>query len=166
MKHTKKVCVVTSSPNFILIETGCVENVWQMSAGSGFCYCFCCWWCYDVKLVPAAGQWSMVFNNWMMSMADFLNNGIESMNFVRCVIDNAFCAIRLHQAVWAFDLIAMAVFPCLFVITRMQILYGISKLVIGWSLEMIEKHGCFIELLSHICTNSKARKPFHILSPM
>lgn len=52
--------------------------------------------CVVVKLVPAAGQWSVVFNNWMMSMANFLDNGIESMNFVRCVIDDALRAIRFH----------------------------------------------------------------------
>lgn len=53
----------------------------------------------DVKLVPATGQWSMVFNNWVMSMANFLNNGIESMDFVRCVIDDTLGAIWFHQTV-------------------------------------------------------------------
>lgn len=36
------------------------------------------------------GRWS-----WMNSMADFLNNSIESIVWIGCVLDNANCAVRL-----------------------------------------------------------------------
>lgn len=80
----------------------------------------------------------MVLDDGVMCVADLLDDGIEAVDFVRCVVNDAFGAIRLDQRVRSFDFISVARFPRLFVVAGVQVLHGIAKFVVGWCLEVCD----------------------------
>lgn len=82
----------------------------------------------------STGQWAVMFDDWVMSVADLLDNSVEPVNFVGCVVDDTFCAIGLNQWVWSFHLITVTWFPGLFIVTSVQILNGITEFVVSWCL--------------------------------
>lgn len=88
----------------------------------------------ELVVPKTAGQWTVMFDDWVMSVADLLDDGVEAMNFVWCVIDDAFGAIGLNQWVGSFDLVSVTGFPSLFIVASVQVLNGITEFIVGWSL--------------------------------
>lgn len=76
----------------------------------------------------------MVLDNRMVGVSDLLDDGIESVDFVGCVVDDAFGAVWLDQRIRSLHLITVTRFPGLFVVTGVQILYCVPEFIVGWRL--------------------------------
>lgn len=73
----------------------------------------------------------LLVGDWVGSMADFLDLSVESSVLIGVVVHNAFGAIRLVQRIRALDIVSIAVFPGLLVVTGMGILDSVSEFVGG-----------------------------------
>lgn len=67
-------------------------------------------------------------------MADLLDDSVETVMFVRGVIDDALGAIGFDQGVGSLDLVTVTGLPGLLVITGVWVFYGITVFVVGWCL--------------------------------
>lgn len=88
----------------------------------------------ELVVSESASQRTVMFDNWMMCVSDFLDDSIETVDFVRCIVDDTFCTIRFNQTITSFHLVTMTRFPCLFIVAGVQILDGITELIVGWCL--------------------------------
>lgn len=77
-----------------------------------------------------------MLNDRMVCVADLLDDGIESVNFVRCVVDDAFGAVWFDQRIRSLDFVAMTRLPRLLIVTGVQILYGVAEFIVGRCLQI------------------------------
>lgn len=81
------------------------------------------------------GIMAMMFNMRMMGMTNLLYNGIETMMFIGCIINNTFGAVWFDKRIWSFYLITMSRFPGFLIVASVRILYSIAEFVVGRSLQ-------------------------------
>lgn len=102
--------------------------------------------------IPITAIVLFAIDSWMMCMSNFLNNGIETIVIIGCVLNQTSCAVRflkfvstfefellIDEAIWiwlisrisyTFNNSAMTTFPLFFVVSGMCIFYSIFEFII------------------------------------
>lgn len=71
----------------------------------------------------------MAVHSWMSGVSASFNVSIETVMLIGSVVDSSDCAIRFVEGVVSLDLITIALFVLLFMITSMLVFYTIFEVV-------------------------------------